>query len=87
MEAFGLWEGTALLWIQENLRGVLDPLVCLYTKLGDHGLVWIALCAVLLLFPRTRRAGLAHTDNRPDFAEPGVHRENPLEPPKDKAQG
>ncbi len=59
MEAFGLWEGTALLWIQENLRGVLDPLVCLYTKLGDHGLVWIALCAVLLLFPRTRRAGLA----------------------------
>ena len=59
MEAFGLWEGTALLWIQENLRGVLDPLVCLYTKLGDHGLVWILLCALLLLFPKTRRAGLA----------------------------
>ena len=59
MEAFGLWEGTALLWIQENLRGFLDPLVCLYTKLGDSGLIWIALCAVLLLFPKTRRAGLA----------------------------
>lgn len=59
MEAFGLWEGTLLLWIQENLRGVLDPIVSFYTKLGDNGLVWILLCLALLLHPKTRKAGAA----------------------------
>ena len=51
-------DGGILLWIQEHLRGVLDPLVCGYTHLGDHGLLWIVLTAALLLFPRTRRAGI-----------------------------
>lgn len=59
MEAFGLWEGTVLLWIQENLRGFLDPLVSFYTRLGDSGLVWILLCLALLLHPKTRKAGVA----------------------------
>ena len=51
-------DGGILLWIQEHLRGVLDPLVCGYTHLGDHGLLWIVLTVVLLIFPRTRRAGI-----------------------------
>ena len=47
-----------LLWIQENLRGpVLDGAMSFYTKLGDGGMLWIVLSLVLLLFPRTRRAG------------------------------
>lgn len=60
MEALSPLEGPILLWIQEALRQPwLDPIVSVYTKLGDHGLVWIALCVLMLLWPKTRRAGLA----------------------------
>lgn len=52
-------DGGILLWIQGTLRGLLDPVFIAYTHLGDAGLLWIALCLVLLVFPRTRRAGLA----------------------------
>ena len=53
-------DGGLLLWLQEWVRsGVLTPLLTFYTHLGDHGLVWIVLCAVLLCFKRTRKAGLA----------------------------
>lgn len=49
---------TVLLWIQEALRvGVLDPLVVLYTHLGDLGILWIALSLLMLCFRQTRRAG------------------------------
>ena len=58
LQALAALDGGVLLWIQENLRGALDPLVCWYTHLGDHGLLWIVLTAALLLFPRTRRAGV-----------------------------
>ncbi len=59
MDALGQVEGTFLLWIQEVLRnGITDPILSFYTKLGDHGLLWIALCLLLLLCPKTRRAGL-----------------------------
>ena len=37
----------------------LDDLMVLITKLGDEGLVWIALCVILLIFPRTRKCGVA----------------------------
>lgn len=58
--ALSQFEGQLLLWIQEVLRQPwLDPIVAFYTKLGDHGLVWIAACALMLLWPKTRRAGLA----------------------------
>lgn len=50
----------ALDWIQANLRTeLLDLLVPRITALGDHGLLWIALAALLLIFPRTRRLGAA----------------------------
>ena len=60
MEALLQMDGGALLWIQEFIRQAwLDPIVSFYTKLGDAGIMWIVLCVALLIFPRTRRAGLA----------------------------
>ena len=50
-------DGAILLWIQNTLRGALDPLVCFYTHLGDKGLLWIAACLLLLLWKPTRKAG------------------------------
>ena len=48
-----------LLWLQETLRGgVLDAPLKLLTTLGNAGILWIALSAVMLCFPKTRRAGL-----------------------------
>jgi len=55
-----LWEGKVLLWIQETLRGELpDAIFSLYTQLGNIGILWIILSIVMLVFPRTRRAGFA----------------------------
>lgn len=58
--ALSQFEGQLLLWVQEVLRQPwLSPILAFYTKLGDHGLLWIAACLLMLLWPRTRRAGLA----------------------------
>ena len=48
-------EGPVLLWFQEVARrpGVNEA-VSFFTHLGDGGMLWILLCALLLLFPRTR---------------------------------
>lgn len=52
-------DGGALLWIQEWVRsGLLTPLVVFYTHLGDSGMLWIALSALLLCFKKTRKAGV-----------------------------
>lgn len=52
-------DGGVLLWIQETLRwAVLDPLVTVYTHLGDAGMLWIVLSLVMLCFRSTRKAGL-----------------------------
>ena len=59
LDALGRIEGTFLLWVQEALRnGLTDPILSFYTRLGDSGLLWILLCVLLLLHPKTRRAGL-----------------------------
>lgn len=51
-------DGGILLWIQNVVRqDWLNPLVCFYTHLGDAGLLWIVLCALMLLFKSTRKAG------------------------------
>lgn len=48
-----------LLWIQECVRqGVLDPLVKLYTTLGNAGIVWIVVSVAMLCWKPTRRAGV-----------------------------
>lgn len=47
-------------WIQENLRcGILDSVMKAITSLGDGGKIWVICTVVLLLIPRTRKAGLA----------------------------
>ena len=33
---------------------VLDTLMCAITRLGDAGIIWILLCIVLLILPKTR---------------------------------
>ena len=54
------WEGAVLLWIQEYLRGPLsDPVFSFYTRLGNAGMIWIAVSVLMLLFKKTRRAGMA----------------------------
>ena len=51
-------DGGILLWIQGAVRQEwLDPLVCFYTRLGNGGLMWIALSVVMLCFRPTRKAG------------------------------
>ncbi len=47
-------------WIAANLRcDFLDAVMPIITLLGDAGIFWIAVSVVLLLIPKTRRAGLA----------------------------
>lgn len=48
-----------LYWIQELRSPFLDACMEFVTSLGDKGLFFILLGAVLLLFPRTRRTGAA----------------------------
>lgn len=51
-------DGGILLWIQENLRGpALNAAVSFYTTLGNAGLLFLGLSALLLCFRRTRKAG------------------------------
>ena len=48
-----------LVFIQENLRfdWLTEPTIFV-SHLGDHGKIWIILCLILLLFKRTRKAGI-----------------------------
>lgn len=47
-------------WIQTYLRcGFLDAVLPAITRLCDHGEIWIVLAAVLLLWRKKRRSGLA----------------------------
>lgn len=53
-------DAAVLLWIQEVLRlPVLNQFFLFFTHLGDMGLLWLVLSAVLLCFRKTRRAGAA----------------------------
>lgn len=52
-------EFTILDWFQTLHTPLLDRIAVALSTLGDGGLVWILFAAALLLFPRTRRAGLA----------------------------
>ena len=58
--ALSLWESEILLWVQAHLRNpVTDPLVSAFTQLGNSGALFILLTLALLLYPKTRRVGLA----------------------------
>ena len=50
-------DGQLLVAIQGLHLSWLDPVVSVYTKLGDAGLLWISLSLAFLLNKRTRKAG------------------------------
>lgn len=58
-ELFQSLDGALLLAIQQLRLDVLNPLVVLYTHLGDAGMVWILLSLALLLYKPTRKVGAA----------------------------
>lgn len=59
MDALLTLDGQILLWIQEHVRNpILTAFFTRFTLLGDHGLLWIAVCLLLLIFRRTRKGGI-----------------------------
>ena len=50
-------DGRLLVAIQGLHVAWLDPVVSFYTKLGDAGLLWIALSLAMLFYKPTRKAG------------------------------
>ena len=51
-------DGAFLLWVHDVRRTpALDAFFTAFTQLGNGGLIYIALSVLLLLHPRTRRAG------------------------------
>ena len=53
------WDAGFLIYIQEHIRSdVLTPVMKVLTHTGDKGILFIALCLVLLIVPKTRRVGL-----------------------------
>ena len=60
LESIQQFDEQALVWIAEHVRnGLLNPLMMFYTRLGDAGLLFIALGLALLLFKATRKAGFS----------------------------
>ena len=52
------WDSSALLALQGMHNPVLDFLMPIITTLGNGGMLWIALTAVLLIFRKTRRIAI-----------------------------
>ena len=53
------WDAGFLIYIQEHLRSdIITPFMKVLTHTGDKGILFIALCLILLLVPKTRRVGL-----------------------------
>lgn len=54
------YEAGFLLWVQTHLRNpITDPILSIFTHLGDAGALFIVLTLLLLLHPKTRRAGFS----------------------------
>lgn len=45
-------------FIQQLHTPILDTFMIFVSKLGDKGAVWIVLAVLLLIFPKTRKAGM-----------------------------
>ena len=53
------WDFSVLYWIQENLRSAfLDNVMVPFTSVFNGGIFWLALCALLLIFRKTRSTGI-----------------------------
>lgn len=60
LHKFHLWDDSALLWLQNHLRQTwLTIFMKMATFLGNGGILWIALCIILLFFRETRFAAAA----------------------------
>ncbi len=58
METIYAIDFSILHWIMDNLWcPFLDWFMPLITRLGDHGLFWIVVALILLVFPKTRKTG------------------------------
>lgn len=52
-------DGNILLYVQDNLRtDILDSIAVPFTSLGNAGLVWILIVAMLVIYRNTRKEGL-----------------------------
>ena len=61
MEFLQKLDGNILLWIQEYLRtDMLNPVFKFITSLGDGGVIWIVLTAILIFYPKTRKIGFMY---------------------------
>lgn len=52
------WEREFLDWLQTLHTPALDAVMVFITRLGNGGVIWIVLAAVLLLIPKTRWNGM-----------------------------
>ena len=47
-------------WIQANIaNGFLDAVMPIITAFGNGGIFWMACAAIMLIFPKTRKTGIA----------------------------
>lgn len=51
------WEISVLDWIQKLHTPLGDALMMFFSRLGNAGLIWIILAAVLLMIPKLRKTG------------------------------
>ena len=53
------WEAAFLLYIQENIRSdILTPLLTTLTHTGDKGIIWISMCILMVIIPKSRKFGI-----------------------------
>ena len=53
------WEFSFLYFLQEIHLPLLDTIMLIFTKMGNIGMPWLAIAAVMLCFKKTRRCGIA----------------------------
>lgn len=59
LETINYWDGELLIRFQElAIRPELTPVMKFLSYIGNHGMIWIAIIAVLLCFKKTRHAGV-----------------------------
>ena len=59
MDSFTQFDGNLLIGIQNALNADwLTPVMKVITWFGEDGIFWIAVCLLLLIYPRTRRLGI-----------------------------
>lgn len=52
-------DSSILLWIQEFVRNAfLTPVFVIITRLGNSGAIWLVISVIMLLFKKSRKAGI-----------------------------